>query len=239
MKEAGMNGLRVHGGYKGLRRLLLEEINRPRNWVVLEGLTGSGKTELLRRLDSRRVVDLEELACHRGSAFGGFLSKPQPAQQTFENSIGLRLFGSGGAFVVENESSTIGRCALPGAIRCGIAQGKIVRLTAGMDERVTRIFEEYVAEPVRENGVEKVLASLRRSIERITKALGGARSLALLRMLDEAFKSEVVLARHRPWIEFLLVEYYDPRYQYGLKRDERPLLFEGDAKAVSDYLGSV
>lgn len=236
MEEAGLRGLRVHHGYKGMRRVLLEEIARPREWIVVGGLTGSGKTELLQRLDSARVLDLEALACHRGSSFGGFLDRPQPSQQTFENAIGLHLFENPAALIVENESSMIGRCALPETIRRGIEEGQVIRLIAGLEERVERVFQEYVAEPVKGHGVEPVRLALRGSIGRISKALGGVRAAELLRLLDEAFAAELSLESHWRWIEFLFVEYYDPRYQYGIRRDERKVLLEGCAKAVLEFL---
>lgn len=237
LAEAGVEGARIRGGYKALRALLLEQIEVAREWVVVGGLTGSGKSELLRALPAPYVLDLEDLAKHRGSAFGGFLHEPQPAQQTFENAIGLQLLGHTGVMVVENESSMIGRCAVPATIRSSIERSPLVRLWSSMEERVARVHNDYVAEPLRLHSSDTVKTSLLTSLARIAKALGGVRMARAAGQISAAFdRQDYSCAAHQPWIETLLKEYYDPMYEYGLKRDERKLLFEGEFHAVREFL---
>jgi tRNA 2-selenouridine synthase len=235
MESSGLKGFRVDGGYKAMRRVLLEEIARPREMVVVGGLTGSGKTDLLRLLEPSRVLDLEGLAAHRGSAFGSFLDQPQPSQQTFENAIGLVLMNRADPLIVENESSMVGRCALPAEIYAGILSASLVRVTASMAERVERVYREYVSDPVAKFGVQVVKKSLLDSMLRISKPLGGVRTQELVGLLEGAFVSGT-LESHRAWIEYLFREYYDPRYQFGLTRDERTILFEGDFNSVLEFL---
>ena len=238
--ESGAAGARLEGGYKALRHVLMEEIEKPREWVVLGGLTGSGKTEVLRQLPALGVLDLEGLAKHRGSAFGRYMGAPQPAQQTFENGIGLRMFNNDGVLVVENESSLVGDCSVPLIIRTAIRQSPMVRLMTTMDERVERVFAEYVIEPLENHSRDAVRETLLSAVFRIKKALGGLRASQVGADISKAFASESVSVEdHRPWIESLLKEYYDPMYEYGLKRDQRKILFEGTHEAVRGFLADL
>jgi tRNA 2-selenouridine synthase len=236
MYEAGLSGRRIEGGYKALRRVLIDETDRPRKWIVVDGLTGSGKSELLRQLDPLRVLDLEALAVHRGSAFGSVIGRLQPSQQTFENAVGLQLLDMGERVVAENESSMVGRCALPVGVAAGIEGASVVRLLVSMEERVARTFGEYIAEPARELGVEPVRQAMLASLGRISKALGGVRYRDLLAMMEKAFAEGVVLEAHFGWIEYLFREYYDLRYLHGLRRDSRAVVFEGDFAAAAEFL---
>jgi len=240
MREAGLKPHRVAGGYKALRGLLLQETERAREWVVLGGLTGSGKTELLRALPAAHTLDLEAAAKHRGSAFGGFVREPQPAQQTFENVVGMELLGRAGVTIVENESSLIGRCAVPAAVRAGIEHSVLVRLVCSFEERVRRVHEEYVEEPLRRHPPEEVQTVLLNALARIAKSLGGVRMAAAATQISGAFlREDHSLPSHQPWIESLLKEYYDPMYEYGIKRDQRKLLFEGEFHATRDFLSDL
>ncbi|RYY95648.1 MAG: tRNA 2-selenouridine(34) synthase MnmH, partial [Chitinophagaceae bacterium] len=99
-------GFTVHvldGGYKSFRNYVLETFTLPFRLRILGGYTGSGKTELLPQLKAlgETVVDLEGLACHKGSAFGSIDMPPQPTQELFENLLALELRSS----IVNRESS--------------------------------------------------------------------------------------------------------------------------------------
>ncbi len=240
LADSGAEGQRIEGGYKALRQVLLQEINHPREWVVLGGLTGSGKTEVLKQLAPAGVLDLEGLAKHRGSAFGRRQNDPQPAQQTFENGIGLILFDNPGLIVVENESALVGDCSVPLAIRVAIRESALVRLVTTMDDRVRRVFAEYVVEPLATSGSDAVRDTLLAAVMRIKKALGGLRAEDVSAQIQAAFAGQSVSVEdHRPWIESLLKDYYDPRYEYGLKRDQRKILYEGSHEAVRGFLADL
>lgn len=238
MEQGGLSGQRIEGGYKAMRRVLLEEIARPRKWIVVDGLTGSGKSELLRLMPRSQVLDLEKCALHRGSAFGGLIGRPQPTQQSFENSVGLNLFDLSENVVVENESSMIGRCVVPREIQLGIETSSVVRISASMEDRVARTFREYIADPALEVGLDQVRQAMLHSVSRISKALGGVRAKELTFMVEQAFASGTSLEDHQSWIEYLFREYYDPRYQHGVARDERTVLFEGPLSAAEQFLRS-
>ncbi len=234
LSESGFrNGYRVDGGYKAMRHVLLGELERSREWLVLGGMTGCGKTDLLRELEARAVLDLEWFARHRGSAFGGYMGEPQPPQQSFENSIGLHLFANPGAMIVEGESGLIGTCSVPLVLRRFMRQADLVVLEAPMEERVQRIFNEYVKEPLSRFKPEAVRDSLVGSIGKIEKALGGALAAELRALIHRAFEGT---ERHGTWIECLLRRYYDPAYEFSLKRDARQIRFQGNWNDVSGFL---
>ena len=86
--QAGVPAVKVRGGYKAIRALLLEAIEKPWTGHVIAGPTGSGKTEFLRSLNLPQAIDLEELADHRGSSFGGLFRAPQPAQHILRRQHG-------------------------------------------------------------------------------------------------------------------------------------------------------
>jgi tRNA 2-selenouridine synthase len=235
--EVGVTGLRVEGGYKALRRELSASFQRLPELVVLGGLTGAGKTLLLRELPAAGILDLEGLAVHRGSSFGDWIRSGQPAQQTFENAMAMRLFEGASVMAVEAESRMVGRCYLPAELKNAMDGSEMVLLEAPMDQRVSRIFQEYVADPLREYTEKEVFEHLHAALERIHRRLGGLRFQTVAGELEQAFSGgRRDLESHAAWIEFLLREYYDPLYEHSLKRDGRAIAFRGDYGSVKNYL---
>lgn len=117
LKEAGVDYPRVLGGYKAMRTFLLDTLHEAVtecDIVVLGGMTGTGKTEVLTQL--RNSVDLEGIANHRGSSFGK-RATGQPAQIDFENRLAIDLLKKRAAgieqFVLEDESRLVGSCNVP------------------------------------------------------------------------------------------------------------------------------
>lgn len=115
--------------------------------AVLAGLAGSGKTELLRHLGARgeQVLDLETLASHRGSAFGGIGLPPQPSHAEFVQAVTERLRAADPRRVlwVEDEGPFIGSVGLPPALQQAIATAPVIELQTSFDDRVARIHATY------------------------------------------------------------------------------------------------
>lgn len=236
LQESGFEGVRVLGGYKQMRSLLLASLERPPEFLVVGGLTGCGKTALLRELPQDGVLDLEKSANHRGSSFGLDVESVQPAQQTFENAVGQALWHGPSLMAVEAESRMIGKCSIPGRVKEAMDDSPLVVLETTLEDRVQRIFAEYVEEPLRKVSAEKLFAHLRAALLRVERRLGGLRHQEIQRLLARAFADGESLALHAPWIESLLSEYYDPQYEYALQSKARPVVFRGDYAAVKDYL---
>ena len=251
LAESGIEYPRILGGYKAMRTFLIESLTKhiqESDFVLVSGLTGSGKTEVIQALSS--TVDLEKLAHHRGSSFGKHATD-QPVQINFDNSLAialLRLHAQGKTCIaLEDESRMIGRCALPLSLRDKMQSSSVVWLEEPMPVRVERILHDYVEDLGAqfttklgaEVGFEFFSARLLESLQNLIKRLGGERhtrlSTAMQAALDEQ-KSTGTLDLHREWIRPLLSEYYDPMYEHQRKSKRSRVIFSGDRAAVTEYL---
>jgi len=150
LREIGWHAATLEGGYKAYRRDIvaqLETLPLQFEFVVVCGATGSGKSRLLEALTARgaQVLDLERLACHRGSVLGDMPGEPQPAQKMFDSLVWntLRHFDSSRPVIVEAESRKIGRLQLTDALLDRMRQGRCLRIEAPVAERVRFLIDEY------------------------------------------------------------------------------------------------
>jgi len=199
-----MAGFKVHllkGGYKTFRRWTIAQLEIPFKTIVLGGKTGSGKTEMLYLLKAagEQIIDLEDLANHRGSAYGHLGKPEQPSQEQFENLIGLELANLKltERIWLENESRAIGKVNLPNAIYNAIRNSVQVEMNTVDAVRQDRILKEY--------GVFSI-EDLKERTERIGKRLGGQHLKAALEFLDRADMYG--------WLSIVL-HYYDKTYSHG------------------------
>lgn len=250
-EEAKVRCPRVRGGYKAMRRFLLDQLqtNSPRcRPLVIGGRTGVGKTLLLQRCAAQ--IDLEALARHRGSAFGHH-PDPQPTQIDFENALSIallkRVTRGNGFFAVEDESRNIGSRHIPPVFYERLQAAPLILLEASLDERVQTTLDEYVHEGLRsfnhavgdERAFDSWAGYLRHAIDRIRKRLGGVRHEQVLRLLDDALaaqRRDQGTEAHRAWIALLLQDYYDGMYEYQLSGKRDRIVFAGPRDAVLDYL---
>lgn len=234
---AGGNPVQINGGYKALRRRLIETYSVPREWISVAGLTGTGKSILIRKLPVTHVLDLEKAAHHRGSAFGSYVGKTQPRQQVFENTLGLSLLNNSRGVVTENEGHLIGVCAVPDLLREKLSLAQVVRVQCSMELRVQNIFQEYITEPLKTFPPNELQISLISSLQKIQRSLGGLRFSELKEKIDSAFQQDPSkLESHQDWIETLLSQYYDPMYEFSKNRDLRKTVFEGNPTETQEYL---
>ncbi len=150
LQQIGWRAGRLDGGYKAYRRAVIADLHaRPPQfrWHVICGLTGSGKSRLLRALAQcgPQVLDLEALAAHRGSVLGDLPGAPQPSQKMFESLVWaeLRKFDAARPVWVEAESKKIGSMRVPEALIASMWNGRCIRLEASVTLRVTMLREEY------------------------------------------------------------------------------------------------
>ena len=229
---------RISGGYKNFRSNILDEhvnskydINK---WMIIGGLTGSGKTALLSQF--KETIDLEKIANHRGSAFGKNIS-PQPSQADFENELTLKYINhSHSNILLEDESRSIGRVTLPGTWYEKMQSSKLVVLKISTDERVNNILDEYVLQILKtSNNVQELLNQYLFSLEKIKKRLGDKLFKEISDLMIKAFKMDN-LDSHKKWISKLLIGYYDPMYNYKLKLRKEYIVHIGDDISCFNYI---
>ena len=206
--------LLLEGGYKAYRRWVLDCFESAWPLLVLGGRTGTGKTDLLHALRQRgqAVVDLEGLANHRGSSFGGLGQPPQPSTEHYENLLAASLTASAGQAPIwlEAESAQVGRCRIPAGLWRQMAEAPAVEIQRPVAERVEQLVAVYGSQ-----GEE----SLRLATERIARRLGPQRTAAAL----EAIASQDWAAACRQ-----MLDYYDRCYDNELSRRDKPLLSSFD-----------
>ncbi len=236
------NVSRVQGGTKALRHYLMASLESQferTETLVISGLTGCGKTDLLHAL--RKVVpqdvlalDLEGLANHRGSAFGGFPAG-QPAQQTFENDLAATVhLAAPRMTLLEDEARFVGRVEVPEYIFTQVQRSPLVILETPEAERIARIVEEYVVEPTKRSSRALVRQDLEANLNKLKKRLGGSRLAECLEALAFADHDErwFSVDAHTPWVDGLLRHYYDTLYTRAVARLARPVAFRGSAEEV-------
>jgi tRNA 2-selenouridine synthase len=237
--QNGCEVFRVESGYKGLRHEALKSLENPAPFVILSGMTGSGKTRLIHKL--RHFVDLEGIANHRGSAFGSHFGASQPQQATFENKLAQALYQVHRNTVLEDESPNIGRCHLPDSLYARMVTAPMVMIEMPARQRAFEIYQEYIQMPFAGGmPLQELEQSFAQNIERIRNKLGGLECDKIKSLLSQSFKAEAMnedgIDAHLDWIERLLTHYYDKLYHHSLSLKSRKTLFIGSWKDCLDYL---
>jgi len=196
----------LEGGYKAYRHHVLSALSQPSRYVVIGGFTGSGKTALLQHLASlgEQVIDLEQLAHHKGSAFGGLLETASPTSEQFENNLHHKLtaMDSSKPIWLEDESRHIGACYLPLGFWQQIRQSYLIILNIPAQVRLANLLIEY------ESVTNKALITSFRKIER---RLGNeATKTAILHLESGAKEAAAKIA----------LRYYDKSYTHSLSLKE-------------------
>lgn len=241
---------RIKGGYKAMRRFLIDELETSAQCitpVILSGRTGIGKTILLK--DIKQHIDLEGLFHHRGSVFGKHVT-PQPSQIDIENSLSialLKLCHHGQTqIILEDEGSNIGSRKIPECLFEKMQQSPIVLLEASIEERINITFQEYIIEALAEHqsfygeeqGWQLWTVQLQEALDKIQRRLGGVRHKELKALLNTAIQQHLSgnPETHKEWIKVLLSDYYDPMYDYQLSKKQERVIFKGNQNEVLAYL---
>ncbi|QNH61906.1 tRNA 2-selenouridine(34) synthase MnmH [Hymenobacter sediminicola] len=202
LELAGFEVQLLDKGYKDYRHFALAEFARQRSLLVLGGLTGSGKTDVLHELAQQQqpVLDLEGLASHKGSAFGSIGQPSQPTQEQFENDLAWQLaqLPTTPAVWVEDESRTIGSVHVPTPLFEQMHRAPLVLLEIPREVRVRKLADEYGRQDA---------GALATSILRIRKRLGGLATKEALSAIAEDDMEKMVS---------LVLDYYDKTYGHGL-----------------------
>lgn len=249
LMDEGVDIPRIEGGYKSMRRFLIDSLERTcanTRFIVLAGKTGTGKTRLIN--DFRYAVDLEMIAHHRGSAFGKYIDA-QPSQVDFENGVAIACMKTGSrSILLEDESRMIGRRQIPTCLFDAMKSADLVVLEDDLDSRVERIFDEYITiqlisfehrTPDVSEAFEAFSEQLRAALASIQRRLGGVGYQGLKRTMNAALTGHAAgdPGEHRQWIRDLLMQYYDPMYEYQLSQKQERIACSGDREAIQTWLG--
>jgi len=227
LDQIGFRTTRLNGGYKAFRSVVRDDLaTLPQGLqlTVIAGRTGSGKTRLLQALAQAgaQVLDLEALACHRGSVLGGLPGTPQPSQKAFDTQLwqALRGFDVERPVFVESESRRVGALQLPDALVARMREhARCVRVQMDDGARVQLLLQEYgffAQQPERFCGL----------LDALTELQG-----------RERVKRWQAMARAASWPELfgeLMREHYDPLYERSMQRNFAGL---GEAAVVELHDG--
>lgn len=199
-------GFRIYtlaGGYKAYRNWVLKQFEKEYQFIILGGFTGSGKTSIIKMLQRKgeTTIDLEDIAKHKGSAFGDLEGILQPKPEMFENILALQLFEaakSDARIWLEDESQRIGLINIPNQLWKTMRSSPVIFIDIPFEERLQHIVLEY-------GTIDK--ARIINSIIRIRKRLGGLETKTAINYLLEDNTTEAFR---------VLLKYYDKHYTKAL-----------------------
>lgn len=222
--DCGLQPTLLEGGYKAFRQSARRSFLEPRKVIVLAGQTGTGKTRLLEglRQAGQQVIDLEGLAKHRGSVFGGIPGEPQPTVEQFENNLFLqwRRLNPDLPIWIEGESQAIGSVNIPAEFWHHMVDAPAIFLEVNRERRIEFLLREYAELP------SDRLAS---AVGRLKKRLGGAKLQSALKALEQEDRREFAS---------IAIDYYDKWYLKSLEKRPRETLVRmtiddaGDLSAI-------
>lgn len=199
--QSGYRAFQLEGGYKKYRNDVLDLLdNFQPKLIVIHGLTGTGKTRILQQLDN--IIDLEDLARHRSSLFGGLDREPSN-QRTFESRLAevIKTLGKEPYFI-EGESRKIGRVYTPKPLAMAMKDAILVKVHCSIETRISRIIEDY---PVTDEAILEQIDGILRSLK---QKMGVVQVERMCTLLNKGNLEELV--------RILLVDYYDKRYSRSM-----------------------
>lgn len=211
LAKIGWHVAQLDGGYKQYRHHVNETMQflpQRFRFRVVCGTTGSGKSRLLQILQSQsmQIIDLEQLAMHRGSVLGHLPNTSQPSQKMFESQLWeiLRSLDPGRDVFIEAESKKVGNLRVPDTLMAAMRSAPCIALELPLEQRVALLMADYahfVAQP----------EILNRQLDCLVRMYGNAKILAWQAMASAGDLQDLVT--------ILLTEHYDPAYRQSIARN--------------------
>lgn len=215
-EKAGVECFVLNGGYKAYRRYAKNQLSRKSKMIILSGSTGSGKTDILKALQSQgeQIIDLEGLAHHKGSAFGSIGEPEQVSTEQFENNLyhEYAQLELNKPIWVEDESRSIGKNFIPEEFYVQMRNAQVLKISLPKEVRVKRLVEEYT------HTDKEVLIF---HLNRIKKRLGPNQTKLSIEAVE---KNDMTTAVD------LTLSFYDKAYEYGLSKRNIQSVFYLDLK---------
>lgn len=192
----------LDGGYKAYRHHVLASLSQRRKTIVLGGMTGSSKTQILRQIKKlgHQTIDLEGIANHKGSAFGALGQLPQPSTEHFANLLfdqWIKVDDNSPVWL-EDESRNIGTVFMPDEFYSSMQASPTIVLLMDIGKRLPRLIAEYSTYPP-EHLIE--------SIKRISKRLGGDNTRGAISAVEAGDFAKAIE---------ITLKYYDKAYMFGI-----------------------
>ncbi|MBU3635291.1 tRNA 2-selenouridine(34) synthase MnmH [Polynucleobacter sp. es-GGE-1] len=211
LNRIGWKAMQLEGGYQGFRRTVIDRLEAAAkhfSFQVICGMTGSGKTRVLQEAQQygAQILDLEDLAIHRGSVLGNEPNIEQPSQKGFETALwnALRSLDPTKPVLVESESKKVGGVHIPDALMEKIRNGACIELRSSTQTRVSWLIREY-------HHFLSDTDNFKRKLALLTAHYG---------KVQIAQWNEAIDAKQFPsLVEELLVMHYDPSYQSSIVRN--------------------
>lgn len=202
----------IEKGYKAFRNFVLDSFDADADLKVIGGYTGSGKTHILHCLKElgSQILDLEKVACHKGSAFGSIGEKPQPTVEQFENDLfdQWRMLDFSRPIYIEDESHAIGSVRMPINLYYKIRAATVYFLDVPKEERALGLVQDYA-------NIDNEQLSI--SIRKIEKRLGGLLTSEAIEALESKDYFKVAM---------ITLNYYDKAYMKGVSsRDSDKIIY--------------
>jgi tRNA 2-selenouridine synthase len=198
----------LEGGYKHYRHAVLEFLNTPEHFpqfIMVHGLTGVGKTNILKGLmaNGYPVLDLEGAANHKGSHLGAIGTNEIQSTQMFENTVYHQLAAKPAPYAfVESESKRIGSIYVPPRLFEAIRAGEHIMVNRKIENRITALIEEYC-------GADNFEALIWPAFERIKPYLS--------REAYDTMANDLQTKQYEAFVESILTKHYDPIYEKSIK----------------------
>ena len=211
LNRIGWKAMQLEGGYQGFRRTVIDDLTTAASqfsFLVVCGMTGSGKTRVLREAQGlgAQVLDLEALAIHRGSVLGNEPNIEQPTQKGFETALwnALRCLDPAKPVLVESESKKVGGVHVPDALMERIRNGACIELRSSAQTRVAWLLREY-------DHFLKDTDNLKKKLALLTAHYGKVQIAQWSEAIDGGQFPQLV--------KELLIKHYDPSYQSSIVRN--------------------
>jgi tRNA 2-selenouridine synthase len=201
----------LNGGYKSYRNHIRQSFEKKAKLIIIGGMTGSGKTEILMEIGKlgEQILNLEKIAHHKGSAFGALGQEEQPTSEQFENNLfeDWKKLNLSKRIWLEDESQLIGKVRIPDPLFKQMRTANVIKLELDKKKRVERLMKEYTGFDTK---------PLIDSITNISRRLGGLDTSKAIEAIEKGdFRTAIDI----------VLSYYDKTYTYGLEKRKDQTVF--------------